>query len=309
MAGPRGADVATLRLGTFTRSLLLAAARRNGRLGEADLVVEEVSVTSSKAQFDDLDRGVLDVVITGPDNVLAYHFLSANPLARPVPSRIWCALDRGLDLSLWLAPGHQVDQVRGGRLGVDVAGSGFAFIAYDLLARRGIRDDEYEIVGLGSTPGRVTALVEGRCEATILNAGNELRALAQGATRVGSVTEIGPYIGTVLATRANSPTHLALALERLRDVLLTSAREIVAGVGTEDLVKDAQSLLGLSEDQARRHVESLADSTTGFVTDGLVDRGSFETLVALREEHRPTPELALVGPGLSDLVDGEYFSD
>ncbi|NNN03528.1 MAG: hypothetical protein HKL87_05990, partial [Acidimicrobiaceae bacterium] len=85
--------MATLRLGTFTRSLLVAAARRNGRLGEADLTVEEVSVTSSKAQFDDLDRGVLDVVITGPDNVLAYHFLSDNPLGRPIPSRIWCAVD------------------------------------------------------------------------------------------------------------------------------------------------------------------------------------------------------------------------
>ncbi len=301
--------MATLRLGTFTRSLLVAAARRNGRLGEADLTVEEVSVTSSKAQFDDLDRGVLDVVITGPDNVLAYHFLSDNPLGRPVPSRIWCAVDRGLDLSLWLAPGHELEQVRGGRLGVDVAGSGFAFIAYDLLARRGIRAEEYEIVGLGSTPGRVAALVEGRCEVTILNAGNELRAGAAGATRVGSVSEIGPYLGTVLATRAAPGVALELAVSRLREVLLATAREIVNGVGVTELVSDAESLLGLDPDQARRHVESLAQSSTGFVTDGLVDRGSIETLVALRSEHRPTPELALVGPGLGDLVDGDYLSD
>jgi hypothetical protein len=301
--------VVTLRLGTFTRSLLLAAARRNGRLGEADLVVDEISVTSSKAQFDDLDRGALDAVITGPDNVLAYHFLSDNPLARPVPSRIWCAVDRGLDLSLWLAPGAALEAVRGGRLGVDVAGSGFAFIAYDLLARRGIRADQYEIVGLGSTPGRVGALVEGRCEVTILNAGNELRAEALGAARVGSVGEIGPYLGTVLATRANPPAPLALAVGRLRDVLLTTAREIVAGVGLDDLASDAEALLGLAPDLARQHVQSLAISSTGFVTDGVVDRGSFETLVALRAEHRPTPELALVGPGLGEVVDGDYLAD
>src|SRR5665213_4184209 len=93
-----------LNVGTFTPSLLIDLARSSGALGRVGLDVHESLVPSSPAQFTSLESGEYDVVFTSPDNVLAYHFLSANPLQRSIPLQIVRGIDRGLGLSLWTAP-------------------------------------------------------------------------------------------------------------------------------------------------------------------------------------------------------------
>jgi hypothetical protein len=76
---------------------------------------------------------------TIPDIVLAYRFLSQNPLERHLPPLILCAVDRGLGLSLVLSPSTGSDEgVRGRVVGVEVPKSGLAFVAYELLAPAGL---------------------------------------------------------------------------------------------------------------------------------------------------------------------------
>lgn len=54
---------------------------------------------------------------------------------------------------------------------------------YSLATSLGISRDEYELVALGSTPKRLQALLRGECDATMLNAGNELVAEEAGCVR------------------------------------------------------------------------------------------------------------------------------
>src|SRR3954447_18131599 len=105
--------LARLRIGTCTPSLLIDVARSTGRLDRAGLDVVETPVASSPAQFRSLEAGDFDVVMTSPDNVLAYRFLTANPLGRNLPVEILAGVDRGLGLSLCLPPSGQAG--RGGR--------------------------------------------------------------------------------------------------------------------------------------------------------------------------------------------------
>ena len=147
-----------LRIGTFTPSLLIDVARSTGRLDRAALDVAERPVPSSPAQFRSLESGEFDVVMTSPDNVLAYRFLTANPLGYNLPVEILAGIDRGLGLSLWLAPSvADVAGVRGGVVGVDVPESGFAFVAFALLERAGLNRADYLVESLGSTPRRAAA--------------------------------------------------------------------------------------------------------------------------------------------------------
>ena len=142
--------------------------------------------------------------MTSPDNVLAYRFLTENPLGRNIPVEIVAAIDRGLGLSLCVAPGvADVSAVRDGTVAVDVPGSGFAFVAFALLEASGLQPGDYTVESLGSTPRRATALIEERCRATVLNAGNELRAEGAGCRIVSRVADIGPYLGTVVAAVAS----------------------------------------------------------------------------------------------------------
>src|SRR5919107_5281264 len=208
----RGAPVTTtLRVGTFTPSVLLSVARRLGVLAEHGLGdVEEVAVQSSPGQFRSLLAGELDVALTSPDNVLAYRFDSANPLGRLCDARIVSAVDRGMGLALYGRPGLDAERLRGATVGVDVPTSGFALALYALAESLGVGRDDYELVTLGSTPQRLRALLAGDCDATMLNAGNELFAEQAGCVVLPLAGEVcAPYLGTVVAV--TDPAQLAAA--------------------------------------------------------------------------------------------------
>ena len=292
-----------LKVGTFTPSLLIDIARSSGAFRRKGLDVVESLVPSSPAQFTSLEAGEFDVVFTSPDNVLAYHFLSANPLQRRIPLQIICGIDRGLGLSLCTTSTiSETEELRGQVLGVDVPESGFAFVAYALLDRAGLSPGDYTIETLGSTPRRTEALIGGRCAVTILNAGNELRAVGAGCSIVSPVTDLGPYFGTVVATRAGDEASLKEVNLRFVDALLQTIRGIVAGDREADVIEAAVRLLNLTEHEAQDHYECLRNPTTGFVENGRIDRASIATIVALRQSFAPTPGLDAIINAIDTVV-------
>jgi ABC-type nitrate/sulfonate/bicarbonate transport system substrate-binding protein len=135
--------VDTVRLGSFTPSVLLRVARRLGRL---DREVAEELVPSSPGQFRALIDGAYDAVLTSPDNVLAYRYSPVNPLGERAEAEMVAAVDRGMGLALY---SDRAD-LRGARFGVDVPTSGFAFAMYALAESVGLRREEYQVVTLGS---------------------------------------------------------------------------------------------------------------------------------------------------------------
>jgi ABC-type nitrate/sulfonate/bicarbonate transport system substrate-binding protein len=273
-------------VGSFTPSVLLDLARSTGRLGERDLEVSEVAVTSSPAQFRSLLDDELAVALTSPDNVLAYRFNPRNPLGELADVRIVAAIDRGMGLGLYARAGTRPTELRGARIGVDIGTSGFALALYALADSLGVARDEYELVALGSTPRRLEALLAGDCTATMLNAGNELIAEHHGCVRLAGAAELlSPYLGTVVAVAGEQ--HLDVA-GRLSRALLDTAAEIVGGGLTDAAAESAARRLDLDGATAKRYVDRLRDPLDGLVPDGVVDRGALETLVRLRTTYLPT---------------------
>ena len=287
-----------LTLGVFSPSVLLDVACSTGRLADADLEVRDVPVLSSPAQFASLRGGEYDAVFTSPDNVLAYRFLPTNPLGELLDVEIVAGIDRGLGLCLGVRPDvADPADLRGGRLGVDVPNSGFAFVAYALLEELGLSKHDVEIVALGSTPQRANALHTGGCDVTVLNAGNELAARAQGCSLLVDVTCLGPYLGTVLARMRHAPA--ADAVDRLVRVLGDTAESICGGELEREAVEAAARLLDLATGLAVEHVALLRDPARGLIADRTVDVASLSTLVELRHRFLPVPEL----DGLTSRLD------
>ena len=277
----------------FSPSVLLDVARSTGHLADAGLTVREMPVPSSPAQFAALRSGEYDAVFTSPDNVLAYRFLPDNPLGELLDVEIVAGVDRGAGLCLYARPGvADVRDLAGGVLGVDVPNSGFAFVAYGLLDELGIRRDDLGIVALGSTPKRAIALRDGGCDVTVLNAGNELTARAHGCVPLADVTRLGPYLGTVVARMREASG--AGPVDRLVGVLGDTTRAIRADDGTA--VEAAARVLGLSPEDAAEHVAVLCDPARGLIDDGSVDVAAVSTLVQLRRNYSPAPQLdGLIG--------------
>ena len=246
-----------IRLGTFTPSVLLRVARRAGRLPGA---VEEVPVTSSPAQFAALADGSLDAGLTSPDNVLGHR--------GRVDVRVFAALDRGMGLGLYSRA-----SLDGATFGVDVPTSGFAFAMYSILDEMGVTDRH--LVTLGSTPRRLTALLAGDCDATMLNAGNELVAEAAGFVRLGGPPQ--PYLGTVLVALSD--------ISELSDALVATADAILKGEHHTEVREEAADALGLPPELADRYLERMLTPAEGLVPGGVVDPAAMATVEELRRKY------------------------
>jgi hypothetical protein len=277
--------------------VLVEVATATGTLPDAGLTVTEVPATSSPAQFTDLLDGQLDAVLTNPDNVVAYRCLPDNPLNRMADVRILAAVDGGLGLSLFRG------EAETGLLSVDVPTSGFAYVAYELLDRLGVRD--YPVEAMGSTPRRAEALLAGRCTFTVLNAGNDLRAEAAGAQRLTSVTTLGPYVGTALA----AVTIDEDVLGKLIGALLKTSAELVAGEHRELALAAAQRRLNLDEDASARYRATLRDPAEGLIPSGVMPSESLVTAIELRNRHSPgKARLSPAAVLASGIIDDRFTS-
>ena len=286
----------TVVVGSFTPSVVLDLAGSTGRLDDAGVTVEEVPVLSSPGQFRSLLDDEIQVALTSPDNVLAYRYNPGNPLGALADVRMVAAVDRGMGLGLYGRPGLTVEDLRGARVGVDVPASGFALALYALADSVGVGRDDYELVTLGSTPKRLQALVAGECDATMLNAGNELAGEAAGCVRLVAATDVcSPYLGVVVAVAGD--THLDVA-RRISDALVDVAATVVGGGLTDEAAEAAARRLGLDDATALRYVDRLRDPADGLVPDGRVDPEALRTLVDLRKRYLPTP-----GTDGGDLLD------
>ena len=276
-----------LHVGTFSPPVVLDVAASTGELEAVGLTVTEHPVTSSPAQFGSLLDGELHVALTSPDNVLAYRFSARNPLQQQLDARIVGAVDRALGLGLYGRPGLRAEDLRGARVGVDVPTSGFALALYSLADSLGVSRDEYELVTLGSTPKRLQALLRGECDATMLNAGNELVAEEAGCVRLaGAAERLSPYLGTVVAVVGD---QFLVPARRLLQALTTTGSAILAGGLDAEVVEAAQRRLGIGESLARRYLDRLRSATEGLVPGGRVDPESIQTLVRLRATSMPNP--------------------
>lgn len=276
-----------VRLGTFSPSVLLEVASLTGALAEAELDVTEVPATSSPAQFAELVAGELDMALTSPDNVLAYRYIEDNPLGETHDVRILAAIDGGLGLSLFTGPAHPTaPYLRGQVLGVDVPVSGFAFVAFELLAGIGMQAGlDCPVESLGATPRRAAALLAGTCAVTVLNAGSDLRAEAGGARRIARATSLGPYLGTVLAAYGPTVDGDRGRLWSLTRVLTTTAARLARGELRDEGERAAGDRLGLDRGAARRFVDTLVNPVEGLVADGQVDRDALATVIDLRNRY------------------------
>lgn len=297
-----------VRLGLFSTSVVIRIAQDAGHFADQGLEVTEHAVASSRAQFASLLAAEYDLVMTGPDNVLAYRFDPANPLGRTGDVRILAGLDRGLGLSLIGAPGiGGLDDLRGRAVAVDVPDSGFAFVLYRLLSDGGLAPGvDCRIIAAGATPRRRDALLAGEFAATLLNAGHDVAAVHAGCVRLGrAVDTISPFLGTVLAGDG-------AWIDANRDIVrrFCTAWAAAAGVVADPAERDValavvRTQLGLSAAAADDHYKTLISPDEGVIADGRLDMAALAQVARLRAQHgrlggvAPEPT-ALLESGLVD---------
>ncbi|MCW2635872.1 MAG: transporter substrate-binding protein [Blastococcus sp.] len=292
------------RLGIFSANVVANWAERHGVFAAHGLAVEQLPVASSPAQFASLMAGEYDAVLTSPDNVATYVLNERNPLGRRLDLEIVRAVDGGGRLSLVGGPAIPTTaDLAGGRFGVDVPTSGFAFVGFALLRRAGLEPGrDVEIVTAGATPRRRQLLAAGEFEATLLNAGHEARAVQAGAHVLGVVSDIvQPYLGSVLATRTEVDTPGLRALLAAWD---EAERAVVAPENREEVLGLLAGQPDTDRDVAEQMYDTLLDRRHGLCVGGAVEPAAFESVLRLRadqggfEQEHDLAALSRAGGGL-----------
>lgn len=269
-------DPISVHLGQFSGSPVIAAAQFLGHDEKHGLELTTSRVMSSPAQFQSLRNGEIDVAITSPDNVLLYGTTAKNPLEAQLPIRMIRAIDRGLGLALFTTTDiSNPTDFPGSAIAVDVVKSGFALLLFTMLADLGVTRDQVDFPELGATPKRLTAVLAGEADGTILNAESRIGAQEAGLKQWRTSRDISDhYLGTVLAVREdfdNETQHRLVGMwSETTDWLLTAP---------EGEVRAALDASGLG---THAYVELLRNPDFGLLTEPAVQREDLDELCRIR---------------------------
>jgi ABC-type nitrate/sulfonate/bicarbonate transport system substrate-binding protein len=293
-------DPENLRLGYFSRSVVSAVAHERGLYADQGLSITESPVESSPAQFRSLLDGELDLVLTSPDNVAAYRLSADNALKTQSDVRILLGVDAGMRLTIVARKSiDAIEDLRGRTVAVDVPQSGFALVLLAMLATAGLEPDrDFTLVSLGSTPKRKVALLDGRCDATMLNAGHDIAAELAGCRPLARVTdEHFPYLGTVLASTGPWLEHRTGVARRFA-VAWRSAVGIVLDPSERGFVEPLTAeVLDVPAAAAAQAYDVLTSERDGLIPDGSVRDDALGTVLGLRSQS----VIAAKAAGLVDL--------
>jgi ABC-type nitrate/sulfonate/bicarbonate transport system substrate-binding protein len=276
--------LAPLRLGLFSPSLPHLVAVREGYYEKQGATVEQHRIPSSAALLRALRDGDLDVALTSPDNIANFRLNKVGD--GPVDARIIAAVDQAGSISLMGRPG--VDgpgQIRLGTVAVDARNSGFAFLLYELLKSVDLAPDfDYRVLEAGGTPSRFQALLAGSFEATILNAGFDVRAQARGGSLLIPTVDVIPdYLSTVLAARGEYLDQAPGSVSRFVSGFRQAMNYCLDPARHADCTGLVVSEWRVNPDVAARMVDAAADAQTGLVPDGVITPAQLHVVLELRK--------------------------
>lgn len=170
------------------------AANQEGYFAAEKLDIHLDPITGSVMQITGTMAGKYDISLTALDNVIAYDAgQGAAPLKEKADLFAFMGGEGG-SLHLITAPAvKHVEDLKGKVLALDAKTTGFAFVAYRILAQHGLKPGSYSLLAVGSSQKRLDALLGGEAQAALLNHPFDSFATAKGANDLVAMSKIFPH--------------------------------------------------------------------------------------------------------------------
>jgi ABC-type nitrate/sulfonate/bicarbonate transport system substrate-binding protein len=263
---------------------------------------------NSVAQMTGLAEGKFDIALTAADNIVAYVEGQGEAPIGPQPEFFaFMGSDSGF-LSLVVAPEiKSFGDLKGKVLSVDARTTGYAFVLFEMLARNGLSEGDYDIEKVGGMVQRWNALREGKQSGTLLSAPFNILAKEQNFHELAQATKvIGSYQGNVAATRRS------WARENRSKVIAFIRGYVQAIDWLYDQANRAEAirillknLPEMSPGLAQQSYGELLGAKDGFSRGGRVSMEGLRTVLALRS-HYAEPHENFVEP--MKYYDPSYYN-
>ena len=308
-AGAARADE-TLGVNVFAGSSNVAvwAGQHQGFFHAAGIEIALSHPKGSVDQFKGLVEGRYQVIITAPDNVVAYRDGHGEAdLGGPLDLVAIFGGDSGF-LTLVAAPGTKsVASLKGKTMAVDALTTGFSFALQELLARGGVAKDAVSYVTAGSSGARLKALLDGKAQGALLSMPFDLAAEDKGYVALETVAgRLGHYEGTVGAVRQSWAKDHAATLVAFIKAYRQSVRWFVAPAHKGEAIAILhQEMQDVAEAQLPRIYALLTNRREGLSRDLSIDRAGAKAVLDLRQRYA-APAARPAHP-LKDYVDTSYL--
>jgi ABC-type nitrate/sulfonate/bicarbonate transport system substrate-binding protein len=223
--------------------------------------------------------------MTAFDNVVAYVEGQGEAPIGPQPQFFAFLGSDDSFLSLVAKAGiSEPRDLRGRKISVDAATTGYAFALFDLLEQAGLGRDDYTIVRIGGMAQRFADLSEGDTAATLLSTPYDLLAEKAGLRVVQRLRR--PYQGNVAAARrdwAEANAGLVTGFIRAYMAALTWLFD-PANIAEACMILE-QSVAGMTADLARASHRQMFAGDAGFFRDGRLDPAGMRKVLQLRTRY------------------------
>jgi len=275
-------------------------AQEKGLFRKNGIDVKVTPTPSSVRQLTGLIEGKFDIAETAIDNLIAYREGQGEA---KIDGPDLIAFMGGTNGFLRLVAVPEVkayEDLRGKTLSVDALTTGYAFVLLELMEHAGMRKDrDYRVVSVGGALERFQALLEKKQDATLLAPPFDLRAEAQGYTRLAIATDVlGHYQGTVGGVRkawADANRDAVIGYIRASSEALDWLYD--PGNKAEAIAIFRKNLPDVSEEAALGTYGVMFSPSTGLQRKKRIDIEGIRTVLALRSKYGE-PHKTLSEPGL-----------
>jgi len=263
-------------------------AQDNGLFAHQGIHVTLQDTPGSVAQMTGLSQGRFDIAMTAIDNVVAYVEGEGEAPIGPQPDFVAVMGSDSSFLSLvTTADIKSYADLRGKTLSVDARTTGYAFVLFDMLARKGLTQRDYSVEPAGGMLQRWTALEQHQQSGTLLTTPFNILARDAGYNQIATATDVtGPYQGIVAATRRtwarDHRTQLIAFIRAYAQAVdwLYDPKNHDAAIGI--LTKHVPNI---SPALAEETYAELLDPHSGFFRKGKMNIAGIRTVLALRTRY------------------------
>ena len=223
--------------------------------------------------------------LTAADNMIAYNEgQGETDLGGPPDFVVLFGVDPGM-LQIMAAPQiKSLADLKGKTIAVDAMTSGFAFVLFDALNKQGIAvtDAKWDKVGGGAQ--RLQALLEGKQDATLLNAPLDIAAEAKGFVNLQDASKaLGAYQGISGATRRGAAAAKRTEIVAFIRAFKESMDWLTAPANREEAIGLlTKNMRGMERPQAELAYAKLLDPKLGMFRDLRIDPEGMKTVLRLR---------------------------
>jgi ABC-type nitrate/sulfonate/bicarbonate transport system substrate-binding protein len=250
-----------------------------------DVAIELQATSGSVAQMTGLAAGQFEIAMTAFDNVVAYVEGQGEAPIGPQPQFFAFLGSDDSFLSLVAKPEiSQPQDLRGRKISVDAATTGYAFALFDLLEQAGLAVSDYTLVRVGGMAQRFADLRHRDTAATLLSAPYDLLAEQTGLRIVQRLR--GPYQGNVAAARRGwAEANSGLVTDFIRGYVAA-----LAWLFDPANIPEACSILernvsGMTADLASASHSRMFAGNAGFFRDGRLSEEGAKKVLQLRARY------------------------